>query len=269
MRRLGSKFVAIYGAEPLTRPKYLPEVISAIYETGQACTIITALPRSPVLARLFATTPLDSLTVSWDGVYGDLDREKKSNDGQDILRKFNFVRDRSVVATVSALNVDRIAEMARTASDNGWWFLFDLYHPGAGPLSKCNDEGGLVEAPADRIRAMAEALIELKLAGGRVHASELYLTYLAETYKGRVRSAWHCYGRKAGWLTVNADGCVLPCDDWQKEFPQGKIWDTLLPESLEQWKNEAVRDCPGCLWNTHFDAVAIEEERIPLGSYVH
>src|SRR5215472_827406 len=171
MRRLGSKFVAIYGAEPLTRPKYLAEVITAIYESGQAATIITALPRSPLLRKLFDTSPLDSLTVSWDGVYGDLDREKKSEDGQHILHKYSFVRDRSVVATVSALNVQRIPDMARVASDQGWWFLFDLYHPGAGPLSKCNDEGGLVEASADDVRVMATELVALKRGGGRVHAS--------------------------------------------------------------------------------------------------
>lgn len=269
MRRLGSKFVAIYGAEPLTRPKYLAEVITAIYQSGQAATIITALPRSPLLKKLFAISPLDSLTVSWDGVYGDLDREKKSTDGQHILKEYAFVRDRSVVATVSALNVQRIPEMARVASAQGWWFLFDLYHPGAGPLSKCNDAGGLREADAEDVREMAEALLELKREGGRVHASELYLTFLAEHYKGRIRDVWHCVNRKAGWLTVNSDGCILPCDDWQKSYPLGKIWDELLPLDLECWKNEAVADCPGCLWNTHFDAVAIEENLIPLGSYVH
>lgn len=269
MCQMGSQFVAIYGAEPLTRPVGLPEVITAIYEQGMKATLITALPKSPLLKRLLETTPLDSLTVSWDGkVTPDIWREKKSADGQFALHQFQHLRDKAVVATVSSTNVDDIVSMAEYANENGWWFLFDLYHPGSGPLSKCNDEGGLLPASADSVKRMTDGLLHLKRNGGQIHASEQYLEYLNSHYHGNVRQVWHCYRRKTGWLTVDSDGAIMPCDDWQSKSPW-KIWHSTASQVVAAWRDEAVKSCPGCSWNTHFDAVGIEEGTIPITTYVH
>lgn len=279
MAEMGSQFVAIYGAEPLTRPIGLPEVITEIYNAGMKATIITALPRSPLLKRLLKQTPLDSVTVSWDGVYGDMDREKKSDDGQHVLHELNFVRDRAVVSTVSSLNVDKIPEMAAYATAQGWWFLFDLYHPGMGQYSKCNDEGGLKEATATQLLRAVIALREQKQSKGLIHASLQYLDFLIAKCKAlidngfqssiEVRRFWHCHNKKTGWLTIDSDGSVMPCDDWQRKMPW-KIWEEYLPiGSIVSQRDNLVANCFGCAWNTHFDAVGIEEGTIPITTYVH
>ena len=267
MRELGSQFVAIYGAEPLTRPVGLAEVIREIYAVGMKATVITALPKSPLLRKLLNETPLDSITVSWDGTYGDEWREKKSMDGQHALHDYKDVRDRAVVATVSHLNVDQIVDMAKQATAEGWWFLFDLYHPGSGELSKCNNEGGLQQASQTKVHAMAKGLLEFKRAGGKVHASEQYLEFL-QTFAGSIRQMWHCHKRATGWLTIDSDGSIMPCDDWQVKSDK-KIWDEIDPVPLKDWRDDAVSKCPGCAWNTHFHAVGIEEGTIPITTYVH
>lgn len=266
---MGSQFVAIYGAEPLTRPVGLVEVIRAIYAVGMKATIITALPKSPLLRRLLETTPLDSITVSWDGrVSADRWREKKSNDGQHVLHAFKNVRDRAVVATVSETNVRDIVSMAEYADSQGFWFLFDLYHHGSGPLSKCNDEGGLQPANEQDVRMMAAGLRELKARGKKIHASDEYLKFLFGNYRGEARSLWHCYKKKTGWLTINSDGMIMPCDDWQVQSGR-RAWEDNVHEEIARWRDGAVQACPGCAWNTHFDAVGIEEGWIPNTSYVH
>lgn len=270
MRELGSEFVAIYGAEPLTRMHHLPEVVNKIYSVGMKTTVITAMPRSQKLVELLQDSNLDSVTCSYDGLYLDNHRKSKSVSGQKFLADHLNLRDRACVATVSKENADQVPQMARRVTDDGIWFLFDLYHGGTGPLSKCGNDDGLNHSPtSDQVQYVCQALIEMKDSGRKIHASKEYLSFLMNSYNGKVRDTWHCRGSRVGWLTVDADGSILPCDDWQKVFPGGKIWDDFSESELEDWALGAVEDCPGCSWNTHWDAVAIESGLIQLGSYVH
>jgi len=272
MKRLGSQFVAIYGAEPLTRMERLPEIVDHIHRTGMACTVITALPRSAQMRELLSSSSLDSVTCSYDGAYLDGSRKSKGVQGQLFFNspEYQHLRDRAVVATVSKENEHLIIDMAEQATRDDIWFLFDLYHPGTGPLSKCGNDDKKDHAPSkEGVLGICEALLKLKKQGRKIHASADYLNFLKMNYQGDVRSVWHCRGKVVGWLTVDADGSVLPCDDWQKPFEGGKIWDELDEERLERWALDSVEDCPGCSWNTHRDAIQIEAKQIKGSSYVH
>jgi len=272
IKSLGSRFVAIYGAEPLTRMEGLPEVIEAIYQTGMKATIITALPLSSMLKTLLATTSLDSVSVSYDAVYTDLFRKKKSESGIRMLLDNPKIKDRAVIATVTRLNVDEVPIMARLASDEGLWFLFDLYHPGAGEHSKCGNEPGnaSLEPSRQQVRAMAVELLSLKRTGSLIHASEEYLDHISTNYTGKTRDTWHCGGLPTGWITVDADGSILACDDWQMRFPGGAIWDKgWTDDALASWLQESRSLCTGCAWNTHFDACGIEAGQVRPDTYVH
>jgi organic radical activating enzyme len=278
MVMLGSQFVAIYGAEPLTRMEQLPEVIDWIHHVGMGSTLITALPRSQKLKDILAASTLDSVTCSYDGLYGDhgtgefLDshRKAKSVAGQRFLQDHQQIRDRACVATVSRENADQIVQMARAVTNDDMWFLWDLYHSGTGPLSKCGNDDGQDHSPTrEQVVEICTELLKLKRAGKKIHASEHYMEFLIANYKGHVRSTWHCRGETVGWLTVDADGSILACDDWQKAYPGGKIWDDFDHDDLAKWVTCAREDCVGCTWSTHKDAIDIESGLIQLGSYVH
>lgn len=271
MRGLGSKFVAIYGAEPLSRMDGLAEVIDAIYENGMKATLITALPRSRRMGELLAACGLDSVTCSYDAVFPDAFRRAKSRAGWEFLNAYTGLRDRAVVATVTADNVHDLPAMARAASDAGIWFLFDLFHASSGPLSKCGNHTVDLCPTAEAMRAAAEELRAMKAGGAMIHASDEYLAFLAERYDGRPRALWHCRGPHVGWLTIDADGSILPCDDWQERFPGGRIWsEGWTAGEVEAWRHAAVEPCPGCAWNTHWDAVRIESlGGEDVGTYIH
>lgn len=270
MARWGARFVAIYGAEPLMRMVGLPEVVEAIYAAGMKATVISAIPHSPRFAALLDQAPhLDSLTVSWDE-FADADRARKTRAGQHALAVYRRLRDRAAVAMVTEANADAVPAMAHQASAAGVHFLFDLYHPSTGRWSKCSDAPGLRPPTVAQVQALCTALLALKQAGGLVHASAEYLTALRDGYTGNPRTFWHCRGSVVGWLTVDADGSILPCDDWQQPFPGGKVWDEINVAQLEAWRHATVLPCVGCAWNTHFDAVRIEKAGgDDLGSYVH
>ena len=269
IKNMGAKFIAIYGAEPLTRYEGLPFVINEIMKRGMATTVITALPLSPKMVQLLRESTLDSVTCSYDGITSDVSRKAKSASGWKFLADQPQIRDRTVVATISSENIKKGVHMALNATTNGYWFMFDFLHQGIGDLSKCSVTNVPPIDPID-MREFIDGLLDLKKAGAKIHPSEAYLRFVRDNYKGSIRALWHCRGQSTGWLTVDSNGDILPCDDWQKRYPGGKIWDDIDFDAVSKWKEDAVLDCPGCAWNTHFDACRIErEEKGQVGSYVH
>ena len=276
IRSLGAKFIAIYGAEPLTRPEHLSQVVDKIRSLGMAVTVITALPRSKQMRKLLDESTLNSVTVSYDAMddadsdaYSDMHRKTKSNAGWQMLESNPQLDDRAVVATVTSANADQMGEMAARATERGYWFMFDLLHDDTGPLSKCGLPGALLPPTAEQGQSMAKELLRLKEAGMQIHVSKEYLELIINKYDGNPRNLWHCKGESTGWLTIDADGAIMPCDDWQKRYPKARIWDEIDRVDLAAWKDKAVVDCAGCAWNTHWDACAIERGDIEIGSYVH
>jgi|APSaa5957512576_1039674.scaffolds.fasta_scaffold24965_2 MoaA/NifB/PqqE/SkfB family radical SAM enzyme len=276
IRALGAEFIAIYGAEPLDRMEHLAEVIDHIRSLGMATTVITALPNSNRMKLLLETSTLDSVTVSYDALndahkdeYSDAHRRTKSKAGWSLFANNNQIRDKAVVATITADNVRHIPEMARRATERGYWFMFDVLHGDLGPLGKCGRGDGVRPPSENDLKEVMGELIALKQKGLKIHTSTEYLTKMQETYTGNPRDFWHCKGESTGWLTVDADGSIMPCDDWQKRYPHAKIWDEFDSADLSEWKQKAVTDCEGCAWNTHWDACAIERGDIPVGSYIH
>lgn len=268
MRELGSQFVAIYGAEPLMRPQMLPEVINMIRAVGMECTVITALPDSDMMQTIVNKSNLESITMSYDLFCEDPDRREKTASTQNALLKFQNVRDRAVVVTVTKDNVNALPDIVRAMTAIGVWTLFDIFHSTAGKFSKCGHDGETMSPRAWDMSQTARELRMLKDEGMLVHASDEYLKLVQHNYDGNPRNLWHCSGKPTGWLTVDADGSILACDDWQRPYPEGKIWDGFDEGDLERWIQPVRAECVGCAWNTHVDACLIEEGA-PLGTYVH
>lgn len=272
LRSLGNQFVAIYGAEPLQRWLFLPEIIREIYSLGMKATVITAFPGWSRMKDLLCLTPLDSVTSSYDHYALDYDRARKNRQSFSAIANLD-AQDRALVATVTNGNVQLIDRAAKEVTAiPGGWFLFDIMHQGHGPLSKCGNEKADRPPAPQEIKQMCERLLALKVKGLRIHASVEFLEFLRDNYTDP-RSTWHCVRGDdepaMGWLTVDANGQILACDDYQKAFPGGAIWTPCLDAKvIEEWVLSTRQNCIGCCWNTHFDACRIEKGAA-VGSYIH
>lgn len=278
MKRLasmGAQVVAIYGAEPLLRPKGLPEVIRSIYGHGMNATVISAMPDNPRMRELLEDTPLDSITMSYDAVDEDPSRTKKAAATQRAIAELiATVPDMGTVVTVTQENVGYLADITRKNTARGVWTLFDLLHGFGGNGSKCGHVGALKPPGVEEMKKAAQEMLDLKRGGALIHASERFLLRLIDRYDGEPRNFWHCTrheggARPTGWLTVDADGSILACDDWQHAYPDAKIWDDFTDEALLAWLQPTREKCLGCAWNTNQDACDIELGLMERGTYVH
>jgi len=116
-------------------------------------------------------------------------------------------------------------------------------------------------------------LVNLKKSKFFCHTSFGFMDLLSSNPKLLATYNWNCALSDAfpSWVTVDCDGLVYPCDDFQ--IRPGKIllldlfvrWDEFSNQSRQQVKER----CPGCLWNTHIDAHAIKEGKLSFSDYVH
>lgn len=283
LKLIGCEFIAIYGAEPLTRMNGLPEIIKYQRSVGIEQTIITALHRPKNIRKLIDEGGLNSLTVSYDLKVTDEDRMEKSDNGVRLLNDFPEIEDRACVITLMKDNQDIFLNGAKDVLDHGYWLLFDLVHPeyaGVDPktgynLSKCLGDVEEFKPDVSKVENIINTLIEWKKEGKKIHASLDLLENIKNRYtsaNGIVRNSYHCGKMDSlGWVTIGPELQVYACDDWQMEYKY--TIDQMI--STEKWveffewrKEEALKTCPGCMWNTHYNTHEIIETG-NSGSYIH
>lgn len=287
LHALGCGFFAIYGASPLYDFEGLPQFV----EKAEGLGILTTVIADGVDAKSFDRLEelyahgLRSLTVSYDGSSAEENLDKavrlKGLKGLELLKKFRMahsdLRDVQITATVTKMNWRGLLEILEPLTSSGIWFSFDFVHPDRGqPGTKCKgDASGLKFEPGDELSVVefAQGLLFLKKAGVKVHQSEEYLQWCME-HPGDVTSfRWSCARTPVfpAWLTIDADGTVLPCDDFAavREF---KVWDLDEGQFVafsQKYKDEVLLRCPGCAWSTHWDAVRIKERGASTSSFFH
>lgn len=127
-------------------------------------------------------------------------------------------------------------------------------------------------------------VLDMKRMGYLVHVSEIFINrifdLIADINRGTIKpeyvyNTWHCTTREdlfPSWVTVDCDGRVYCCDDFQMRERHKFFLDTLA-ENFDNFswnmKAQATRNCPGCLWNTHLDAHHIKDALVPFSDYVH
>jgi len=280
LKNIGVKFIAIYGAEPLTRMKGLDEVIKLQRELGLEQTIITALNQPNKIKKL-EEAGLNSLSVSFDVKNLDDDRNIKTQNGVKLLEEFPEIDDKACIVTVMKENEDYLIEGVKQVLDKGYWLMFDLVHPGYSgvdektgyPLSKCI--GDDYSADVDKVVNFINTLIEWKKEGKKIHASIKLLEDIRDGYvkvKGKVRDLWHCNQMTAlGFLTVGPMLQVYFCDDCQLEYkyPLDEMdTEEKWIEFFEWRKEQSTKKCPGCSWNTHYNTEEIVTSG-NSGTYIH
>ena len=122
--------------------------------------------------------------------------------------------------------------------------------------------------------------LALKKEGALCHSSVPFLKILQvqALMNNELDYNWNCADdreRFPSWVTIDCDGMVFPCDDFQPRdiIPNMKInyltkgynWNIFK----KFWLRKVKKECPGCLWNTHIDAHFIKAGNIPFSDYVH
>jgi MoaA/NifB/PqqE/SkfB family radical SAM enzyme len=282
LEKLGCKFIAFYGAEPLCDFTHLPETIQYAEEKGIKTTVITSGIVDKLEYKLdkLYEYGLRSLTCSYDALPLDLSSEHKSSAAVNAIELFRKggreVRDSAIVMTLTKKNYKTLPKVIEKMSALKIWTFFDFIHADRGQPG-CKVQGfhrDLMFNTLDLV-SLEETLvkaIEMKRKGFLFHTSEAFANFvcnqpMVDWYK------WNCAMEKVfpAWVTINCDGKVHPCDDFQIDGIHADMvdlyeqWDDIT----EVWKGVVADGCPGCMWNTHLDACLIKRGDLPLTDYIH
>jgi len=282
LKKLNCDFLAVYGAEPLDDFDKLASLI--FYVEGHLdmrTTVITSGLSKNIKSKLeiLYDCNLRSLTTSYDMVSLDSSSDTKSNLALktiDMFRSFGPVRDVAVIATLTKKNYKALPETIKRMSNDNIWTFFDLIHADRGQTgSKVKNTSLDLMFSSDDFKRLIDVLNEvlsLKKQGYLCHASEIFINKIIEQ-QGNIYK-WNCAKEDnfPAWVTVDCNGVVYPCDDFQPDtelkIPIWKIYDEWSKFS-EHWKAFVKNACPGCCWNTHIDAHAIKRNELPLTDYIH
>lgn len=284
LKKLGCKFLAFYGAEPLADFRNLPQAVGYAEHIGLNTTVITSgvVPKLKEKLNILYSHGATSLSMSYDIEPLDHASEVKSNLAIKNLRYFQSlgtsVRDVAAIVTLTKTNFRSLPEFIKLFSDFGIWVFFDFIHPfRRQPGSKCRGSAieflfGYDDLPD--LDYILKEVLHLKEKGYLVHTSKEFIELVSEkNYKVLRKYTWNCGEADCfpSWVTINCDGSVHICDDFQTSA--GKQFDmtTLAPhwESFKSNAKEIVMSCPGCAWNTHIDSHLVKEGKLDINNYVH
>lgn len=284
LKELGCGFIAFYGAEPLIEFEKLGPVIQYAEKQGISTTVITSgkVPNFKDKIRELVRYGLKSLTMSYDGVEGNTKESKiKGEDSFDTLCWFQGIcpdyRDVGIVATITAKNIsERWDYRIHSFTMNNMHFFFDFIHFNHSPYSKCGPVNEDLVLDFDNYYHLLWFLTSVwraKRNGALIHVSFQYLEFMINSLGSRQyfnpRDVWHCFRNDVtpSWVTVDCDGKVYPCDDFQVDggFDVRTIADKF--DEFAKFASSKVRNCGGCCWNTHFDANLIKAGEHSINDY--
>ena len=271
LKKLGCKFIAFYGAEPLLEFDKLKEVLPFAEKIGIDTTLITngVVPKTKIMLRDLNERGARSLSMSYDPEPLDENSRLKSLNSLDTLlwfKNLEDVRDVAAIATITSSNYTKLPDMVRKMSKYSIWTFYDLYHfDRKQPGSKTSDIDNKLCFTSLDTQALIKVLNEvnsMKNDGYLVHTNEYYLDVLKSHHISYYN--WNCadYDQFPSWLTIDCDGLVYPCDDFQPNILKGKFTINNIVNTYEDFKIQmkliTKGTCPGCLWNTHLSSHAIK-----------
>lgn len=257
LKQLQCGFVAIYGAEPTQDLEKLKGIIKLCNKYEIACTVITngVLLNDKKMQDLY-DSGLRSVTVSIDSLKA---MDKRALAGMKVIDFFSSkqMRDIEVCITIHRDNLEELPEMIEYFSKRGVWVHFDILHFGINEGTKCSDSEEVreldfkVRSDLRWIRSVMHKVELQKKSGRLIHPSEDLIKRWGAPLN--LNRGWKC--SKASWVTVDADGSVYLCDDFQPEELRGKYMVWEIYDRWPEFKEEALRlvkeRCRGCFWGTH------------------
>ena len=285
LKSLDCKFAAFYGAEPLLEFDKLKLIVPFAEEIGINTTIITSGIVRDFQDKLkqLHSYGAKSISMSYDMIPLDKASEAKSKGAIDSLlyfKKLGGIRDVAAIATLTRTNFHLLPETIIKNSRLGIWTFFDFIHPDRGlPGSKCKgDAKGLLFEEKD-FRPLLDVLhtvISLKEDGHLVHVSEEFINLMAQENFSLLKNFnWNCAKHDVfpSWVTIDCDGSVHYCDDFQEQRNRPKFDMCSLNKDWKKFsnygKNLVQTRCRGCAWSTHIDAHFIKMGVNDITTYVH
>lgn len=282
LKKLDCGFMAFYGAEPLLEFEKLVEVLPYVENIlNIPTTIITngTLLGTKEKLRELNKLGLRSLSMSYDPSPLDSHSSLKSLKAIDMLlwfKNLKNIRDVAAIATLTKQNFRKLPKMVKLMSKHGIWTFYDLYHfDRHQPGSKTSEIDNKLCFSSTDSKALIKVLSEvnrMRNNGYLIHTNEYYLDVLKSNnlnYYG-----WNCadFDEFPSWLTIDCDGSVYPCDDFQPKTSR-KFQVTNIVKEWDKFKKQmklvTKSTCPGCLWNTHLGAHAIKAGVENITDYIH
>jgi len=260
------RFLAIYGAEPVLRFDDLLTFIAAMSHEGILTTVITSEDLTEEQVKRLWDAGLRSITVSVDVVSDDYSVMEKANAGIRVAQRFSEMsemRDIELIMTLTARNYMFVEQLVRMYGEK-YWIHVDFYHEDRRQeWSKCRSVPGL-RLTEEQIRDVGTVCLELKRQGYKLHPTEDIFRDMIIQPDLIAKYRWNCagfgYENFLSWVTVDCDGTVWPCDDFQPRSRLNKddwlyVWD-VTPYRLERFKRNVFKltqegCCSGCYWVTH------------------
>lgn len=285
LKKLGCGFAAFYGAEPLADFDKLCDVVGYTESVGIHTTVITSgiVPNFYKKVDDLHRAGAKSLSMSYDIVPPDSQTEAKTNKAIASLLYFaqkGSIRDIAAISTLTRLNYQHFIQSVVRQTRKNIWSFFDLIHQDRNqPGSKCKNYNGISDllfhkTDINSFLEFLDDLYELKNKGFLCHTSKQFINMIKNNPNLLIDYSWNCANSKVfpSWVTVDCDGLVYPCDDYQPhnilQIPIYELFDNWSRFS-KLWKKDVLANCPGCLWNTHVDANLIKEGLLPFSDYVH
>jgi hypothetical protein len=285
LKALGAGFAAFCGAECLTDFQNLPEVVGYTESQGIHTTIISSGIVADFKRKLeiLHKAGAKSLTMSYDMIALDQHSALKSSKairGLQFFQRLGRVRDVAIIVTLTRNNFMSLPFTIHQMSEMGIWTFFDLIHHDRGqPGSKVRTvDLDLSFRPTDfsALDEVLEEVEEMKNAGFLCHSSKKYLSMLKENDHQLIRNYdWHCAKEPdfPAWVTVDCDGRVYCCDDYQDRKGEKNFYLNELHERFEEfseyWGVKSLFECTGCVWSHHIDAHGVKSGSLKLSDYVH
>ena len=285
LKKLGTQFLAFYGAEPLLEFTKLVPVISYAESNGMDTTVITSgeVPKLRQKLEVLHANGLRSLTMSYDLTPIDKSTNAKMQKALPTLLAFKEIcgdrlRDLAVVVTLHKHNFPLLVDAIQMLSGLGIWTFFDFYHPRrhsyGTKVKGCDTKLFFNESDFPILGKTLDEIVELKEKGFLVHTDSQFVDKIKRNDFTILKSfSWNCshYHEFPSWLTIDCDGSVYPCDDFHVDnsfFNIKNIADEF--DNFKKFYSCAIKKyCKGCAWCTHIQAHQIKEGSMSINDYVH
>jgi MoaA/NifB/PqqE/SkfB family radical SAM enzyme len=260
LRQLASReaILSIIGGEPTLRPELLLEAVSNASELGFSVSMVSnGYQLNSALLEQLSHAGLGYLAVSVDCNTGAL---KRDLDGA--LAHLAVAKRLGIVPVINttvtrAVDYSTFRLFVRTVVGEGYFVHPLVCSPKVPGGAFSNSPEHWV--PTNRLlRQIVPWLWWQKLTTGRITAAFPYLSRLPGlgAFEGGDVRLWHCSphfraragGNGRGYLTLDSDGYVGPC----QEYPRLANLLHIPPEelslqSLDERFSQTTRRCPGCL----------------------
>jgi radical SAM protein with 4Fe4S-binding SPASM domain len=285
LKELGCEFLAFYGAEPLLEFEKLCPVIEYAEAIGIDTTVITSgfVPNFREKLEVLHDHGLNSLTMSYDIKPIDTSTKEKMGKTLSGLSAFKEVcgdslRDLAAVVTLHRGNLPYLVDTVETFTQLGIWTFFDFYHPQRHSYgTKTRGVASNLLFNDDDLKLLARVLkklVRMKEGGYLLHTNEGFVNKIMNNDFSLLKTfSWKCsdYKEFPSWVTIDCDGSVYPCDDFNMG-PQG-FSITNISSEFEMFSEVAKKQvdeyCKGCVWCTHIQAHQIKEGSLGINDYVH